>query len=249
MVLAVIVIVILCIAVIVLGIRVLRNSRRGSTAETVTLAIDPRRENELIRQNEALEELIASKDSENRAQLARISNDYESRHVQLIRDSENAVATSRARLEADHNILRQQLRADFEATKRAESKKTAARSRTLLLSAIAENLAPMLGSFPYDPKEVRHVGEIFDYLVFDGIETGEINSVVFLEVKNSKSGRVTNPRERMVRDAVNAGRVRYEVYTPDLGRSLPELGEGTSTEHHGDAITDGNDEANSEGNG
>lgn len=114
--------------------------------------------------------------------------------------------------------FRAALELEFAQRKREEAKATAARSRVSLVAKISEHMAPMFANFPYNLKEVRHVGEIFDFLVFEGLEDGRIERVVFLEVKTKKSGaRVTNPRERMLRDAVRAGRVAYEVYVPDTG--------------------------------
>lgn len=101
--------------------------------------------------------------------------------------------------------------------KRATARDTAARSRVALVAKISEHFAPLLAGFPYNFKDVRHVGELFDFLVFDGLEEGKIRKVVFLEVKTRRSGgRVSNAREKLLRDAINDGRVAYEVYVPNV---------------------------------
>jgi predicted Holliday junction resolvase-like endonuclease len=98
-----------------------------------------------------------------------------------------------------------------------EAKATAQRSRVALVAKISEHFAPLLAGFPYNFKDARHVGELFDFLVFDGLEDGEIRNIVFLEVKAREAGsRISNKRERLLRDAVIAGRVRYEVFNPDV---------------------------------
>jgi predicted Holliday junction resolvase-like endonuclease len=110
-----------------------------------------------------------------------------------------------------------ELELDFVKNKRHEAEQTAARSRIALVAKIAEHFAPLLGGFNYNFKDCRHVGELFDFLVFDGLEEGEIRNVVFLEVKSRRSGtRVTNPRERLLKQAIEEGRVRYEVYVPPV---------------------------------
>ncbi len=109
-----------------------------------------------------------------------------------------------------------ELELDWAEHKRADRKASNARSRSMLVAKIAEHMAPMLKGFPFNPKDVRHVGELFDYLVLDGLEDGEIRQVVFLEIKTRASGRVSNPREKMLRDAIDAGHVRYEVYVPKI---------------------------------
>lgn len=109
---------------------------------------------------------------------------------------------------------KQRLRAEAAENKREAAKQTAARSRIALVAKIAEHMAPLLAGFPYNFKEVRHVGEVFDFLVYKGLENGEIEEVIFLEVKSGPGGR-RNPRERALKRAVDAGRVRYEVFVPD----------------------------------
>jgi predicted Holliday junction resolvase-like endonuclease len=110
------------------------------------------------------------------------------------------------------------LELEWAEKKRTDRKVSNARSRSALVAKIAEHMAPMLAGFPYNPKDVRHIGELFDFLVLDGLEDGEIRQVVFLEVKTRASGRVTNPREVMLRDAIEGGRVIYDVYVPKIPR-------------------------------
>ena len=118
---------------------------------------------------------------------------------------------------ADVTQARNDLQLEFSEKKRTEAKATAARSRTALVAKISEHIAPLLAGFPYNFKEARWFGEIFDFLVFEGLEEGYIRNVVFVEVKTRRSGsRVSNPRERMLKDAIEGGRVRYEVFVPDV---------------------------------
>lgn len=85
------------------------------------------------------------------------------------------------------------------------------RSRSTLSGKFLEQLAP---HFPYDPTDLRFLGTPVDYIVFDGLSGGEVAEVVFLEVKSGKSS--LNAAQRRVRDAVEAGAVRWEVYrVPD----------------------------------
>lgn len=118
---------------------------------------------------------------------------------------------------ADVTQARNDLQLEFAEKKSTAAKATAARSRTALVAKISEHIAPLLKGFPYNFKEARWFGEIFDFLVLEGLEDGYIRNVVFVEVKTRRSGsRVTNPRERMLKDAIEGGRVRYEVFVPDV---------------------------------
>jgi predicted Holliday junction resolvase-like endonuclease len=96
------------------------------------------------------------------------------------------------------------------AAARVESVK---QSRAVHLGGIAEQIAPLLPGFPYDPKDCRWAGQPIDMIVFDGLEgEGDIN-VVFLEIKTGKSHRKKN--QRRVKTAVEAGRVGFAEYRPD----------------------------------
>jgi predicted Holliday junction resolvase-like endonuclease len=155
----------------------------------------------------------------------------------------------RAELERQHAVELQQLKdeakaefvnyahekdLEYEQKKRTDRQASNARSRTALVAKIAEHLSPLLEGFPYNFKDARHVGEIFDYLVFDGLEEGEIRKVVFLEVKTKRTGRVSNPREVMLREAIAAGRVSYEVFVPKIP-PLPKEAAGESVSGSGTA--------------
>ncbi len=84
------------------------------------------------------------------------------------------------------------------------------RSRSTLRGRFLEQLAPHFPDFPYDPTDLRFLGTPVDYVVFDGLGDGEVAEVVFLEVKSGSSS--LNAAQRRVREAVEAGAVRWEVY-------------------------------------
>jgi len=85
------------------------------------------------------------------------------------------------------------------------------RSRGVLAGKGGEQLAPLLPAFSdrFDPSEARFLGAPIDYVVFDGIGTGELRDVVLVEVKTGRSQ--LNRNEREVELAVREGRVRFEV--------------------------------------
>lgn len=130
---------------------------------------------------------------------------------------------------SDMQEFRASVELEMAQRKRATAQETTARSRVSLVAKISEHFAPLLKGFPYNFKDARHIGELFDFLVFDGLEDGEIRNVVFLEVKTKRSGaRVSNPRERMLRDAINAGRVSYEIFVPDVEEAKYDREEGAA---------------------
>ena len=74
-----------------------------------------------------------------------------------------------------------------------------------------EQLAPLAPGFHdrFDPSEARFLGAPIDYVVFDGLGSGELREVVLLEVKTG--GSRLNANERQVERAIAEGRVRFET--------------------------------------
>lgn len=77
-----------------------------------------------------------------------------------------------------------------------------------------EQMAPYLPDFKYDPTEARFIGTPIDLIVFPGLSADNPREVVFIEVKTGRSERLT-PREKKIRELVEAGKVRWEsIYRP-----------------------------------
>ena len=94
------------------------------------------------------------------------------------------------------------------------------RSQAITAGKVQEQLLPYFPDFPYNPKDVRFLGSPTDLIVFDGLASGEVKRVVFLEVKTG--GSCLTARERSVREAIQAGEVEWlEVR---LTRPLAESG-------------------------
>ena len=84
------------------------------------------------------------------------------------------------------------------------------RSRSILGGLAAEQLAPFLPGFPFDPTEVRFIGKPVDFVAFVGSSKGRVEEVAFIEVKSGNAS--LSPSERGLRDAVRQGRVRWVEY-------------------------------------
>ena len=76
------------------------------------------------------------------------------------------------------------------------------KSSEVRLGQIAENFAPILESFPYDPKRGRFLGSPIDMVVF------EDNEIAFVEFKTGTSQ--LNSNQRKVRDLVREGKVVWK---------------------------------------
>jgi predicted Holliday junction resolvase-like endonuclease len=81
-------------------------------------------------------------------------------------------------------------------------------SRAVLGGLVSEQIAPLLPGFPFDPGDCRFIGKPVDFIVFRGMNAKNISEVIFLEVKTGAS-RTLSDQEKRLRDAVEAGRVRW----------------------------------------
>ncbi len=80
-------------------------------------------------------------------------------------------------------------------------------SRRSILGQVVEQVVPLMGFFPFNPRDARFLGSPIDFVVFDGLSHGEVRRIVFVEVKTGR-GRL-NGVERRVRRAVEEGRVEF----------------------------------------
>ncbi len=111
-------------------------------------------------------------------------------------------------------LTERSLELEYREREREARRDSVDRSRASLSGQFLEKLAPHFPDFPYEPTDLRFLGTPVDYVVFDGLSEGEVDEIVFLEVKSGASGLTT--KERRVRDAVEAGAVRWDVYrVPD----------------------------------
>jgi predicted Holliday junction resolvase-like endonuclease len=90
---------------------------------------------------------------------------------------------------------------------RALRRDAVARSEAVTTGKVSEQLLPFLPEFPFNPRDARFLGSPVDLIVFDGLTDEQVRRVVLVEVKTGNAGLTS--RERLVRDAVRAGRVEW----------------------------------------
>lgn len=109
----------------------------------------------------------------------------------------------------------------LEAERRFQVDETAARgdavrrSRAVLTGQIGEQLAPYFPGFPCEPADARFLGKPVDFVAFPGASAGSVREVVFIEVKSGDAR--LSATERALKEAVEAGRVRWVEYRLPLG--------------------------------
>lgn len=90
-------------------------------------------------------------------------------------------------------------------------KDSLSRSHLTVTGKVQEHLASLFPGFcaEFNARDARFLGSPVDFVVFDGLDAGEVSRVVFVEVKTGRSG--LSQRERLVREAVEAGRVEWRL--------------------------------------
>ena len=84
------------------------------------------------------------------------------------------------------------------------------KSREVMGGQFSEQLAPFLPDFPFSPTECRFLGKPVDLIVFKGMDSKEIQEVVFVEIK---SGDATlSSQERKLRDCIKEKKISWEEY-------------------------------------
>jgi predicted Holliday junction resolvase-like endonuclease len=128
------------------------------------------------------------------------------------------------RLKAELNMAAAQASgarlAEWKAAEEKKIRQSAADgSRAVIKGRVAEQLAPLLPGFDYNPSDARFIGDPVDYVIFHGYtdfkdgKTREGNAhveIVILDVKTGGSAGLTR-EQRAIRDAIAAQRVRFEV--------------------------------------
>ncbi|MFW9799349.1 MAG: Holliday junction resolvase-like protein [Candidatus Thorarchaeota archaeon] len=100
-------------------------------------------------------------------------------------------------------------------------KDAAQRSRYVLKGKIAEHMVPLLRDiFRYNPSDARFIGAPIDYLIFDGytaVKDGDSEAPITVILADVKTGDARlNRTERKIKEAVEAGRLRWETIRLDF---------------------------------
>jgi predicted Holliday junction resolvase-like endonuclease len=114
--------------------------------------------------------------------------------------------------------IEEKARAELEAWKLEAAgeirKDSVNRSRSTLKGKIAEQMAPVLPDFCFNPADARFIGSPVDYIIFDGLtrvtddKEDEIR-IVFMDVKKG-SGALTRT-QRLIRLAVEKKSVAWKT--------------------------------------
>ncbi len=122
------------------------------------------------------------------------------------------VGSRLSHLRAENKFVRilQQKEIEWQAASEDMRKAALAKSRQVIGGSFSEQLAPFLPGFPFDPTEARFIGKPVDFLVFRGLAGGQIDEVVFVEVKSGLSR--LNSNEQSMKNCIEQKRVSFAEY-------------------------------------
>ncbi len=133
---------------------------------------------------------------------SRAQQQYESwrvREIAAIHQQQRDIAVREA------SVALQQWKSENELLIRSDA---IGRSQSVIVGKVTEHVVPYLPDFKFNPKDARFVGSPIDLMVFDGLDEDELRNIFFIEVKTGASSSL-NSRQRQIRDAVQAGRVKW----------------------------------------
>lgn len=84
------------------------------------------------------------------------------------------------------------------------------RSRNVVLGHVNEKIAPLLPDFPYHYKDLVFLGKGIDYIVFDWLSHGNLEKIIFLEIKTNSS--TLNRNESMIKQCIEHKKIEYKIY-------------------------------------
>ena len=85
-------------------------------------------------------------------------------------------------------------------------------SSSVIKGQVHEQFAPFLPNFKYRSTEAKFLGKPIDMIIFQGLDEGNVQKIVFLEIKSGRN-RQLSPTEKSIRDAVKQGQVIFDTYT------------------------------------
>jgi predicted Holliday junction resolvase-like endonuclease len=72
---------------------------------------------------------------------------------------------------------------------------------------VFEQFAAYFPGFDFNPKDAQFLGKPVDFVVFDGLDEGELRRIVFVEIKTGNAALTA--RERKIREAIDRGDVEW----------------------------------------
>lgn len=123
---------------------------------------------------------------------------YKEEELLVLRENERKNATDEA-----NNKLESWIKENEKEIREDNTK----RSKSVVSGKVTEQILPYFPDFIWNPRDARFLGSPIDLVIFHGMDSGEIEKVIFVEIKSGKSSLTS--RERKLRDAILDKRVEW----------------------------------------
>jgi predicted Holliday junction resolvase-like endonuclease len=99
---------------------------------------------------------------------------------------------------------------------RRKSATSLSQSRSVIKGQLAEQMFPLSINCPYNMADMKFFGQPFDYIVLNGLATGDVTEVCFVEIKTGSS-RLSSI-QRSIKRCIDDKRVSWATVTIDKER-------------------------------
>jgi len=99
---------------------------------------------------------------------------------------------------------------DLEKSKKLATERATITTAAVNIGKILEKVLPTMDDFRWALPDCRFLGDPIDLVTFNGCCQNKIDSISFIEVKSGNAR--LNKNQRLVKDAVQDKKVRYEVF-------------------------------------
>lgn len=86
---------------------------------------------------------------------------------------------------------------------------THAKTAGINFGQMVENIVPSFRSFPYNPRDCRQLFDPIDYIVFNGLSKGGVDSITFTDVKTGTSR--LNSHQKAIKKIIEEGKVSFSI--------------------------------------
>lgn len=137
---------------------------------------------------------------------------------QVLTKTKSEILNLKESFQLDKVLLKKDFELKLKESSDAARKDAIKKSRAVIRGQATEHLAPYIME-NVNPKDCRFMGNPIDYIIFDGLSdvtdkvAKDIKGVIFVDIKTGKSNLTTV--QRRIRDAINDGRVSFQVVNPD----------------------------------
>ncbi|AFY68581.1 Holliday junction resolvase-like protein [Thalassoporum mexicanum PCC 7367] len=117
-------------------------------------------------------------------------------------DYENLLQEQKAIALREAEVSLQEWKSKKEKTIRNDA---ISRSKSAIAARVREQFSPYFPNMSFNPKDARFIGSPIDLVIFDGLDNGKVENIIFVEVKTGSSS--LSERQKLIREAIQLKKV------------------------------------------